>query len=129
MYLEALCDINLDLLLLCPLEDLAKHDVCNLLDLTLGQLSEDNDLVQPAMHTCHHEPHDKYAAQLPEAGIEMPVVGNSTAYVCQPSMPLQRRNSKAFTGLDQLIPVMSLLLNCDTTDVNKISLVLEPPST
>lgn len=50
-YLEALGDINLDLLLLCPLEDLPKHDVCNLLNLTLGQLSEDNDLIQPAART------------------------------------------------------------------------------
>ena len=47
-YLEALCDINLDLLLLSPLEDLAKHDVCDLLHLTLGQLSEHNDLIEPA---------------------------------------------------------------------------------
>lgn len=49
-HLEALCHIDLDFLLLSPLEDLTKHDVSNLLDLTLGQLSEYNDLVQPA--TC-----------------------------------------------------------------------------
>lgn len=47
-YLEALCDIYLDLLLLRPLEDFIEHDVCNLLDLSLSELSEDNDLIQPA---------------------------------------------------------------------------------
>ena len=47
VYLEALCDINLDALLLCPDEDLFQHDVSNLLDLALGQLAEHNDLVQP----------------------------------------------------------------------------------
>ena len=48
--LEPLRDINLDLFLLCPLEDLAKHNVCNLLNLSLGQLSKNNDLVQPTAH-------------------------------------------------------------------------------
>ena len=48
VYLESLCNVNLDFLLLRPLEDLAEHDVCNLLNLALGQLSEDNDLIQPA---------------------------------------------------------------------------------
>lgn len=56
-YLEAFCDINLDLLLLCPLEHLSKHDVCNLLDLSLSQLSEHNDLVQPAIKAAASQPH------------------------------------------------------------------------
>ncbi len=56
-YLEALCDINLDLLLLCPLEHLPKHDVCNLLDLSLSQLSEHNDLIQPEIKAAASQPY------------------------------------------------------------------------
>ncbi len=56
-YLEALCDINLDLFLLCPLEHLPKHDVCNLLDLSLGQLSKHNDLIQPEIKAAASQPY------------------------------------------------------------------------
>ena len=44
--LEALGHVDLDALLLGTLEDVAQHDVGNLLDLRLGELSEDDDLVQ-----------------------------------------------------------------------------------
>ena len=58
LYLEALCNVYLDLLLLCPLEHFIE------LDLSLSELSEDNDLVQPAAGiACEHEPH-KAAQQL-----------------------------------------------------------------
>ena len=55
-YLEALCDIDLDLFLLCPLEHLPKHNVCNLLDLSLGQLSKHNDLIQPEIKAAASQP-------------------------------------------------------------------------
>ncbi len=55
-YLEALCDIDLDLLLLCSLEHLPKHNVCNLLDFSLGQLSKHNDLIQPEIKAAASQP-------------------------------------------------------------------------
>ncbi len=47
-HLEALGDVNLDLLVSGALEDLAQHDVRDLLDLRLGQLAEHDDLVLQA---------------------------------------------------------------------------------
>ncbi len=45
--LEALGDVDLDALALGAHEDLLEHDVRDLLHLRLGQLAEDDDLVQP----------------------------------------------------------------------------------
>jgi hypothetical protein len=49
-HLETLGHVDFDALLLSPLEHLLEHDVRDGLDLHLGQLPEDNDLILHRRH-------------------------------------------------------------------------------
>ena len=59
-HLEALCDIDRDALLEGPREHLLEHDVGNLLHLALGQLAEDDDLVQPVQEFWPAQPQQAF---------------------------------------------------------------------